>query len=168
MSPLRIQVWRLLVATEAEAVAAIDSLKPTGTPEAWGKLCREQSLDEATKLRRGALGYLSPDGTSSETGVRAPPEMYRAALTVSDGEIVPQPIAEGPNFAVVWRRGSAPAKTQTATTAAPEIRRILFDVHFREAKDQLLARLRQAHVKDGDLAALGTLHVDVQSGAVRR
>lgn len=167
-APLRIHVWRLLVATAAEADAVLAAMKPTGTPDAWSKLCREKSLDEATKLRKGTLGFLSPDGSSSEAGVKAPAEMYQAALTVSDGELVPKPIPEGDHFAVVWRRGSTPAKSQPLETASIEIRRILYDTRFREAKEQLTARLRAARVKDVDDALLGSFQLDPATGAVRR
>lgn len=167
-APLRIQVWRLLVATEAEAQAVLGAMKPTGTPEAWSALCREKSLDEATKLRKGTLGFLSPDGSSSEAGVKAPAEMYQAALTISDGELVPKPVPEGGNFAVVWRRGSTPAKAQTVETAAIEIRRVLYDTRFRQAKEQLGAQLRAAHVKDVDESILGSFQLDPATGAVRR
>lgn len=167
-APLRIHVWRLLAATSAEADSVLAALKPTGTPEAWSKLCREKSLDEATKLRKGTLGFLSPDGSSSEAGVKAPPEMYQAALSVSDGELVPKPIPEGTHFAVVWRRGSTPAKTQSLEASSPEIRRILYDASFAKARNELVARLRAAHVTELDESLLGTLQLDVSSGAVRR
>lgn len=155
-SPLRIQVWRILVATSADAEAILTAMRADGTPEAWSKLCREKSLDEATKLRRGTLGFLSPDGASSEVGIRVPAEMYQAALTVSDGELVPKVVVEGQSFAVLWRRGSTPAKSQSLKAAEPEIRRLLSETRFREERDKVVSALRASRVRDIDEALLSS------------
>ncbi len=167
-APLRIQVWRLLVTTEAEANAVLAAMKPSGTPEQWSKLCRERSLDEATKLRKGTLGFLSPDGSSSEAGVKAPAAMYDAAAAVADGELVSKPIAEGEHFAVVWRRGSTPAKSVALDAAATEIRRILYDARFDQARADLVARLRAEHVRELDESLLSGFQLDPTTGVVRR
>lgn len=166
-APQRIQVWRILVATSAEAETILATMHQDGTPDAWAKLCREKSLDEATKLRRGTLGFLSPDGSSSETGVKAPVEMVQAALTVSDGEIVPKPVPEGDKFAVVWRRGSTPAKLQTLSAAEPEIRRTLTETRFREVRDALVARLRAERVHGIDDSLVGGLTLTDEQGVVK-
>lgn len=166
-APQRIHVWRILVATAAEAEAILAAMRETGTPEAWAKICREKSLDEATKLRRGTLGFLAPDGTSSEAGVKAPLEMVQAARTVSDGELVGKPIPEGEHFAVVWRRGSTPAKVQSLKAAEPEIRRTLYDTRFREERDKLVARLRAERLRDLDESLLGGLTLEEERGVVK-
>ena len=165
-APQRIHVWRILVATASDAEGVLGALRSSGTPETWGALCRERSLDQSTKLRRGSLGFLGPDGASSEAGVKAPPELYQAALTVSDGELVPKPLPEGDHFAVVWRRGSTPAKMQSLDAASPEIRRTLSDLAFKQAKTALLARLRAAHVSALDDALLGSFSLDTTTGIV--
>ena len=166
-APPRIQVWRILVATAAEAEAILAAMQKDGTPDAWAKLCREKSLDEATKLRRGTLGFLAPDGSSSEAGVKAPVEMVQAALTVSDGEIVPKPIVEGDKLAVVWRRGSTPARSQTLQAAEPEIRRTLTETRFREVRDALVARLRAERVRGVDDSLVGGLTLADEQGVVK-
>lgn len=165
-APLRIHVWRILLGSAAEAEALLTEFKASGTPDTWSKLCREKSLDEATKLRKGTLGFLSPDGTSSVNGVQVPKEHYEAVRTLSDGEFLPTPIAEGDKFAVLWRRGSTPAKTQTLAMANQEIRRLLFDTRFREAREKLVADLRARHVRDVDTTLLGTFSVDVGTGVI--
>lgn len=155
-APLRAHLWRILLPTAADAEAVLAALRSDGTPDTWAKLCREKSIDEATKLRRGTLGFVAADGSSSETGIRVPVELARAALNVADGELVQQVVPEGEAFAVIWRRGSTPARAQTLKAAEPEIRRLLAEKNLREAREQLLGRLRSEHVKDVDETLLAT------------
>ena len=48
-----------------------------------------------------------------------------AKAELKDGEVVPEPVKEGPGFAVVWRRGSLEAVVRTLAQEGPAIRQIL-------------------------------------------
>lgn len=158
-SPERIHVWRVLCKTRDEALAVLAEAKKDPSTQKWNELAREHSLDRATNLRGGNLGFLAPDGTSNEAGVTVDPVLVKAAATVKDGELVPQPIAEGENHAVVWRRGTVPANRRSLEEATAQIRTTLFRERSEGAEKKLLAELRAAHVRDVDVALLGTIEL---------
>src|SRR5688572_2528318 len=54
--PQGILIWRLLAKDEASARALIERAKAS-TDAAWSQLVREHSLDTATNMRAGNLGY---------------------------------------------------------------------------------------------------------------
>jgi peptidyl-prolyl cis-trans isomerase C len=147
-SPERIGVWRILCATSEDAQAVLDALKTDASTKAFTDLARTHSLDKGTSLRGGDLGMLTDDGVSPEPGLRADPAVMRAVLAVRDGDIVPSPVPEGPNFAVVWRRGSLPARHRTLAELAPAVRDTIWKNRIKDAADQLLTNLRAARVRD--------------------
>lgn len=55
-------------------------------------------------MRGGNLGFVQPDGTTSEPGLKVGPEPPKAAQLVKDAEIVPHPVQDGDRRAIVWRR----------------------------------------------------------------
>jgi hypothetical protein len=147
-SPERIGVWRILCSTSEDAHAVLEALKTDASAKAFADLARTHSLDKGTSLRGGDFGLLTDDGVSPEPGLRADPAVMRAVLAVHDGDIVPTPVPEGPNFAVVWRRGSLPARHRTLAELAPAIRDTIWKNRIKDAADQLLANLRAARVRD--------------------
>lgn len=147
-SPERIAVWRILCPTGEDAQAVLDALKKDGSTKNFRDLARTHSLDKGTSLRGGDLGLLTDDGASPEPGLRADPAVMRAVLAVHDGDVVGAPVPEGSSFAVVWRRGSLPARHRTLAELAPSIRDAIVKNRLKEAADQLLANLRAAHVRD--------------------
>lgn len=157
--PERIQLWRILLSSEEEARGVLERLKKDGTAALFRELAREKSLDKASSLRAGALGFVSPDGQSSEPGLKVDPALPRAASSVKDGEFVPSPVREGEHFAVVWRRGTLKAVRRSASEAAAEIRDALWRRRREEAEQNLLARLRQEHVTDLAEGILGELDI---------
>jgi peptidyl-prolyl cis-trans isomerase C len=125
-TPERYQLWRILCKTREEAAEVIAAAKKSPTPKEFGDLAREKSIDKATFLRAGNLGFVSADGASNEPGLRVDPSIVRAAQAVRDGDIVPSPVPEGDAFAVVWRRGTIPANKRTVDDAAAQIRDTLW------------------------------------------
>lgn len=149
-APERVLVHRILCATRGEAEAVLAKLKADPRPEAFTELARAQSIDKATHLRGGSLGFLADDGTSHEAGLRADPVLVAAARSVKDGELVPTPVAEGPHFAVVARRGTSPARRRSLEDATPQIRELIarerFDTRVNDRVKALEARLlRESH-----------------------
>jgi len=143
-APERIAVTRILCATRTEAVGVLAEAKSSGAPQRWNDLTREHSIDKATSMRGGALGFLGQDGSSSEASVRVDPAIFAAASKVKDGEFVPEPIQEGKGFAVIWRRGSTPAVHRTLEEETAPIRQVLVRRKLADAVKALTDALRSA------------------------
>lgn len=141
-TPERVQVWRLLVDSESSAKELIQGLGKSSTAEQWGRLVLDKSIDQATRMRSGNLGFLLPNGHSNEAGLVVDPAVYKAALTVKDGEWVPAPVKEGEHWAVVWRRGSLHAQKRTLDEARAQITSTLGREREESARKSELARLR--------------------------
>jgi peptidyl-prolyl cis-trans isomerase C len=158
-TPRRIRIWRILVDDRQLALRIIDEAEGTGGPERWAQLAREHSLDTATRVRRGDLGFVRQDGRTDTPSVRVEPGLFAAADRVADGQLVAEPVPEGKLFAVVWRRGSLPAVSRTLEQEAGSIRRMLVRSRLRDAVDALVQKLRRRHVRVVDESLLR--HVEV-------
>lgn len=165
-SPERIHLWRVLAKTREEAEQVLAAAKKGPTTQKWNELAREHSLDKATNLRGGNLGFVGPDGASNEAGVVVDPVLVKAASAVKDGELVPQPVPEGPSFAVVWRRGTVPANKRTVEEATAQIRTTLFRERTEGAEKKLIERLRTEHVEDVNLDLLGAIDLGAMDAGV--
>lgn len=146
--PARVRIWRILLGDEASAQRVLEQAKSAGSPAKWGELARDSSLDKATNLRQGDLGFVHPDGATDTPRVRVNPALFEAAQAVKDGEFVPRPVKEGDKFAVVWRRGSLPAKTRTLEQERESIVTLLERRRGDDARGALLQKLRAELVKD--------------------
>ncbi|MDB4943034.1 MAG: Foldase protein PrsA precursor [Labilithrix sp.] len=158
-SPDRVNLWRILCKTRDEAATVLETAKHDGSMARFNDLAREHSIDKATNLRGGNLGFVAPDGTSNEAGVKVDPGLVKAAQAVKDGELVPQPVAEGEGFAVVWRRATVPANRRSVEESAAQIRNSLFRERSEQAEKKLIADLRAANVKDVNESLLGIVEL---------
>lgn len=158
-APERINVWRILTKTRDEANAVIDAAKREPTTTKYEDLAREHSIDKATNLRGGNLGFLAPDGTSNQAGLKADPALVKAAQTVKDGEIVAAPVSEGDAFAVVWRRATVPPSRRSLEDATPQIRTTLYRQRTEAAEKKLIDDLRAKDVKNVDYTLLGIIEL---------
>jgi peptidyl-prolyl cis-trans isomerase C len=156
-APERYQIWRILCKTREEAQSVLDAARRDPTPKAFGELARDHSIDKASNLRDGNLGFISPDGTSKEPGLRVDVSIVRAAQGVQDGQLVATPVPEGDGFSVVWRRGTLAATRRTVDQAASQIRDILWKTRVKEATDGLVADLRATRLHDLNVSLLATL-----------
>ncbi len=147
-APERYQIWRILCQREEEAKSVLTAAVADPTPKVFSQLAREHSLDKATFLRGGNLGFLTVDGASSEPGLRVDPVIVHAAQAVHDGDFVKAPVAEGSYFSVVWRRGTIPAAKRSVQDMAPQIRDAIWRTRIKTETDRLLASLRAAKVRD--------------------
>ncbi|WP_437735933.1 peptidyl-prolyl cis-trans isomerase [Sorangium sp. So ce1335] len=145
-APPMVALWRVLVATREEAEAILAELKKDPSPQRFKDIAREKSLDKATHLRGGDLGFVAPDGSTSEPGLKLAPELLEAAARVKDGELVPEPVPEGDRFAVLWRRQSRRPVSRSLEQEAPSIRQILAHGKAEAQVKQLLERLRAQDV----------------------
>jgi peptidyl-prolyl cis-trans isomerase C len=142
VSPARVAVFRILCATRDEAAAVLSQAKSLGGLQRWNDLAREHSIDKATSFRGGNLGFLAADGSSSEVSVKTDPALFAAANRVKDGELVPEPVAEGKSFAVIWRRGSTAPIKRTIDEEESAIRQVLVRKKLEDATAALLKKLR--------------------------
>jgi peptidyl-prolyl cis-trans isomerase C len=147
-TPERIAIWRILCRSREEAVAVLDAAKKDATPQKFMELARDHSLDKATSMRGGNLGFLGPDGTSNEAGLKADPVLVKAAQGVKDGELVGVPVQEGAYFAVVWRRGTVNPLLRSVDEVKEQIRDTLFKQRIEQANQKLIAELRDRELKE--------------------
>jgi peptidyl-prolyl cis-trans isomerase C len=164
-APTRYQLWRILCKTRDEAQTVLTAAEREPTPATFANLAREHSLDKATNLRSGNLGFVTAEGGSNEPGLRIDPAVVHAAQGVRDGAFVPEPIAEGEYFAVIWRRGTIAATTRSEADVAPQIRDWLWKSRVKKETDALLATLRAERVHDVNAAILSTLDLPVERTA---
>lgn len=160
-TPRRIKLWRILVKDEESAKKLIASLKRDSmdATSLWSKHARD-SLDKATAMRDGDLGFVTPEGQTEMPQVRVEPSLFEAADKVKDGEVVPEPLKEGEGYAVIWRRGSLEAVVRTLAQEAPSIRQILARQKVQDAVDELGKRLEREHVKGVTPELLSYVTVD--------
>jgi peptidyl-prolyl cis-trans isomerase C len=158
-APERVQIWRILCKSIEEATAVLGSALSAPTAAKFAELAREHSLDKATRLRSGNLGFLTHDGVSTEPGLRVAPAIVRAATAVHDGELVPAPVREDDYWAVVWRRGSVPPARRSVEEAAPTIRDAVWAAHLKTRTDELIASLRAAKLRDENVALLDAVRL---------
>ncbi len=147
-APVRIQIWRILLDREDDAKQLLAELKPGDAAARFGQLARERSVDEATKLRDGNLGFVRPDGQTNVPTVRVDPALFAAAEKVKDGEMVPQPVKEGERFAVVWRRGSVASVERTLQQEADSIKQQLSRKKLSDELSALVDGLQKSHVSE--------------------
>lgn len=158
--PERIRIFRLLVADRAEAQKLLEKAKKIKDMAEWRSLVRDHSIDQATRLRGGDLGFVHPNGDTDVPSLRATRELFDAATTVRDGELVPELVAEGKHFGIVWRRGSLAAIEPELADHEPRIRHLLIESRTRQALDALVAQ-RSSEVERADLALLAELQLRV-------
>lgn len=158
-SPERINLWRILCKTKEEANTTLDAARREPTIAKYNDLARDRSIDKATNLRGGNLGFVAPDGSSNEAGVKVDPALVKAAQSVKDGELVPQPISEGEAWAVVWRRGTVPPNRRTVDEASSQIRAALFRERTESSEKKLIDDLRAKNVKEVNPGLLGLIEL---------
>jgi peptidyl-prolyl cis-trans isomerase C len=162
-TPRRLRLWRILVDNEALAKTIIAAAKGSDGPKRWSALAREHSLDRATHLRDGDLGFVRPDGSTETPTLRVDPALFAAADGLADGQVTKEPIKEGSHFAVVWRRGSVPAVTRTLEQEQSAIRQVLERKRVEQARSDLLDQLRKSNVTLSNESLLESVNFDFGS-----
>lgn len=165
-SPQRVNLWRILCKSRDEAARVIEAARRESTIAKYNELAREHSLDKATNMRGGNLGFVAPDGASNEAGLRVDPALVRAADGARDGELVAQPVPEGEGFAVVWRRATVPASRRSVEEAAEQIRTALYRERIDGADKKLADDLRAKNVTSVDYPLLGFVDIPLFDGGL--
>ncbi|MES1173960.1 MAG: peptidyl-prolyl cis-trans isomerase [Myxococcales bacterium] len=161
-TPRRVHIWRILTDDEALAKRIIAESKGVDGIQHWSQFARESSLDKATHLRNGDLGFVHPDGNTDTPTLRVDPALFAVADKLSDGELSPEPMKEGLHFAVLWRRGSTKALTRTVSQEEGSIRQVLERKRLEKAREELLAGLRTKFVSVNNEALLETFQFSAQ------
>lgn len=147
-APPRVVIWRIVVATREEAQGVIDKVKTDLSPKKWNELAREVSLDKATSMRGGNLGFVEPNGATSDPNLKVDPALVTAVEKVKDGELVSEPVADDGKWAVVWRRQSMKAIDRPLEMEAPQIRLVLMRQRTDKRIAETLAELRKKYVTE--------------------
>jgi peptidyl-prolyl cis-trans isomerase C len=99
-------------------------------------------------MRGGNLGFIAPDGSTAEPGLKVDTRLVEAAARVKDAEIVGEPVPDGDRFAVVWRRQSMKAVSRALEQEAPSIRQVIAHSKAEARLKELLERLRKEHLSE--------------------
>lgn len=175
-TPRRIRIWRIVVDDEKLARRSIAAAKGDGGPKRWSELAREHSLDKATAMRDGDLGFVRPDGSTDTPRVEVDPKLFQAAETVRDGEVVPEPVKIGDRWAAVWRRGSMAAVRRTLEQESRTIRQVLMRKKLESQRAALLRDLKKRQLTQRndrllqyiDISPFGDVQSQPRPGVVPR
>lgn len=165
-APERYNVYRILCASKDEADAVLADAKKDPSLSTWNKLARDHSVDKPTYLRGGNLGFVAPDGTSNEAGLKVDPAIVKAATTVRDGEMVAHPVPEGANFAVIWRRGTVGASHRTVEDVKEQIQSAIFRERVDAETKKLVTDLKAQKLKDYAPELLNGIDVAPPDGTI--
>ena len=165
-APERLNLWRIRCATREEALTVLADAKKDLTLAHWNQLARDHSQDKATSMRGGNLGFLTPDGTSSEAGFRADPGLVKAAAGVRDGELVPDPVVEESSFSVVWRRGTVGASHRAFDDVKAQIQALVYRSRVEAETKSLLETLRKRDLTEHSPEHLDGIEISLPDAVV--
>jgi peptidyl-prolyl cis-trans isomerase C len=159
-TPRRVRIWRILTDDESLAHKVIADCQGVDGLKRWSQYARENSLDKATQLRDGDLGFVHADGKTDTPTLRVDPALFAGADQLADGELAKEPLKEGSHWAIIWRRGSAPAVARTVAQEEGSIRQVLLRERVEKARQALLGELRAKYVSQTNETLLDTLRFD--------
>jgi peptidyl-prolyl cis-trans isomerase C len=147
-APERIAIWRILVATREDALKIVQEVKKDNSTKRWNDLARERSLDKATHMRGGNLGYVEPDGKTTDPAIVVDRAVVELAKVLKDAELSPEPVKEGDKWAVVWRRQTMKPVERSLVQEAPGIRQTLARQRTEEKLKALLDSVRKERLHE--------------------
>ena len=160
-SPERYNLWRILASSRSEAVTVLAAARKDATLTNWNSLARDHSVDKATSMRGGNLGFVTLEGISNEAGLRVEPAIVVAAVRVKDGEFVSEIVPEGANFAVIWRRGTVGASHRGLAEVDAQIRDTLFKQRSDTEAKRVTEEARAKLLKDFNPALLDMIDLSL-------
>ncbi len=165
-SQLRIKLWQIVSERRADADKILSMIntdpKYKKDPvKGWEELARKHSIDRSTRMRKGNLGFVQPDGSTAHKNVKVDPLLVKAALAVKNGEVVPHPIKVGDSWVVLQRRGSHQTPERTLAMEAGPIRLQLSKQQVQEQLGKLRKSLHEKYVSDLHLDRVD--EVEIQS-----
>jgi peptidyl-prolyl cis-trans isomerase C len=161
----RLKIWQIVLGTRAEAqdvlnIIANDEEYAKDPIAGWDKLARERSLDKATSMRKGNLGFVQPDGVTAHKDIKVPAILFQAASKIADGELLKTPLKVDKYWVVLQRRGSVVTPERKLDTEATAIRGVLAKQKVAERQKELLDELRARYVKEKNPSAVDAIEID--------
>lgn len=156
VQPERLRLSRILVDDADLARRILSQVRGPDAARRWSELAREHSLDTATKMRGGTLGFVHPDGRTDVPQLAVDPALFVAASKVKDGELVPDPVHEGSHLAVIWRRGSLAPVARSFDSERSRIEEILVRQRVDKAVGALVSDLKSRELRNFDPRPLDT------------
>jgi peptidyl-prolyl cis-trans isomerase C len=143
VQPAMQRIGHVLVATEQEAKDLIAQAKSMDL-RAFRELARSKSLEEATKLRGGDLGYADAQGKArGEPEVKVPLPIVKAAFGLKTiGDVAPRPVKIDGGYSVVKLTGQRPASSRSLADVQDAIRVRLWRERRQQAIETLVTKLR--------------------------
>jgi peptidyl-prolyl cis-trans isomerase C len=169
-SPARVAVWILATHKKEEAKEILDELHKDASPKHWSELTRTKSIDTATAMRGGNIGFVSPDGTTPEPGIKLSPAVMAAVEKLKDAEITAEPVADGDRFVIVWRKQTMKSVDRPVELEASSIRQMLIHQRVDARIKEIVASLRKDHVHEHNPDLIDLFDISPQGDltAVRR
>ncbi len=161
-SPERRALWLIATKTEGDARAVIEDLHKDSSPKHWGELARAKSTDPGSAMRGGNLGFVAPDGTTPEPGLKVSAAVLEAVDKLKDAEISPEPVHDGDRWAVVWRRQTMKAVERPLELEAGSIKQMLLHARTDAKVKETVARLREQYLTDHNPDLLDLVEVSAQ------
>lgn len=164
--PERRRVAHLVLASEAQAKAALDKAK-AATPAEWGKLVAELSLDKPAKSTgpaptelAGDLGIVGPPGHPRGANPKVPEALRAAVFEIADiGGVLGRVVPDGGKFHVVRMTGRTEARDRSYQDAERTIRVSIVQQRIRDREAQLGQELKQRFSVSIDDAALARVKI---------
>jgi peptidyl-prolyl cis-trans isomerase C len=141
-APQKMEIWRIVVDSREKADDVLAAMRQDATVTHWRDLAREKSLDQVTNMHGGRLGFVTPDGTTTQPGFRVSHEVLDAVSHAKDGELLGDPVKDGDGWAVIWRRQTTSAVDRPLETEASAIREVLTGQRTAERIRRLVESLR--------------------------
>lgn len=146
LRPATRRAAQVLLATEEEAKALLEKARAADLRE-FRELARRDSVDEATKVRGGDLGYFDAKGiVSGEEAPSVPEAIVKGVFALENvGDIAPAPVAIEGGYSIVKLTGSRPATERSVEAADATIRARLARDKRREASLAFIDKLKAEH-----------------------
>lgn len=145
-TPERYSVWMIATRKQEEAKEIIEDLKKDASPKHWTELTRLRSIDGASASRGGNVGFVQPDGTTQEPGVKLSPVLMEAVKRLSNTEISPTPVKDQDRWVILWRKETMAAVTRPLDVEAGSIRQMLMHMRVDARTKETIAALRKEYL----------------------
>jgi peptidyl-prolyl cis-trans isomerase C len=169
-TPERYALWIIATTKREEAAEIIADLHKDSSPKHWAELARAKSVDGATAMRGGNLGFVAPDGTTPEPGLKVGKAVLEAAQRLKDAEISPEPVKDGDRWIILWRKQTMAAVERSVDVEAGSIKQMLLHMRTEAKVKETIATLRKQYLGEHnpDLADLFDISPQGDLTPVRR
>jgi peptidyl-prolyl cis-trans isomerase C len=147
-SPERIALWVIATDKREQAEALLKELRKDPTPKHWAETARAHSIDGATAMRGGNLGFVSPDGATAEPGLKVSRAILDAVDKVKDTEFVPEPVEDAHRWVIVWRRQTMKSVDRPVELEGKAIKEMLVKMRTEARIKDTITALRREHLAE--------------------